>query len=130
MAELFYIFTTSNLIESNDQRKFCRQRVLNCSLRVLNAEYFWLRYVKPSTDAEFINKFKEFKTELSSALVDQIRRYELVNPLEVMVFETIQELELMFDDDEVYVEKFMKDFYDKFYKMLSNMKRAMISVPK
>ena len=63
--------------------------MLNCSLRVLHAEYFWLRYVKTETDSEFIHKFKEFKSELSGALVEKIRRYELVNPLEVMVFEAI-----------------------------------------
>ena len=46
VSELFYIFTTCNMIQSNDQRKFCRQRVLNCSLRVLHAEYFWLKYIQ------------------------------------------------------------------------------------
>jgi hypothetical protein len=36
VAELFYIFTTSNLVQSNDQKKFYRERVVHSSLRLLN----------------------------------------------------------------------------------------------
>ena len=68
-------------------------------------------------------KFQDFKTELSGALMENIRRYELVNPLEVMVFDAISELEHHFDNGDFYQEKFINDFNERFYFELGSMKR-------
>ena len=125
VAELFYIFTTCNLIQTNDQRTFCRARVLSTALRVLHAEYYWLKYIKTGTNAEFIYKFMDFKTELSAALMDHINRYALVSPLEVQVFGAIAELEMHFDDTQFYMDEFMQAFKSKINGQLQGRKNEM-----
>ena len=44
-AELFYIFTTCNLIQTNDTTRFYRERVLQIALRILHAEVYLEKYV-------------------------------------------------------------------------------------
>ena len=36
MSEMFYLFTVCNLVQSNDQKKFYRERTLHSSMRMLH----------------------------------------------------------------------------------------------
>ena len=86
-------------MQTNDTTKFFRERVLQIALRILRAEAYLHKYlvncsfnsVKPLI--EIIKERFEFKKDLTGILMDRIRHYELINPMEVVTFNYIHKLE-------------------------------------
>ena len=89
LAEGFYLFTVVQLVQSNDQKKFYRERTLHSGLRLLLA----IVHMRRRTNIEeMARNSKEFTAQISHLkqlnylLLTKIKQYEIVQPLEVLVF--------------------------------------------
>lgn len=92
VIETYYIFTVCNLMQSNDQKTFYRERVLHMSLRML----YLLADIKEKIDRDVfgteielrsIADLQDYLSNLQGILLARVKAYELVNPLEVLIAE-------------------------------------------
>ena len=73
--------------------------MLQIALRILRAEAYLHKYiVTANADSvkpliEIIKGRFEYKRDLTGILMDKIRHYELINPMEVVTFHHIHKLE-------------------------------------
>lgn len=137
-AELFYIFTVCNLVQTNDTTKFFRERVLQIALRILQAEVYLHKYLVNCGYAsvkaliEIIKGRFEYKRDLTGILMDKIRHYELINPMEVVTFHHIHKLEQNFvqEDEHFDVDQFLSAFNSSFTRLLEEMREEPIQLIK
>jgi hypothetical protein len=81
LAEGLYIFTVVHLVQSNDEKKFYRERTLHSGLRLL----FAFVHIRRQTDIEeMARKSKQFTAQISHLkqlnylLLTKIKQYEIV----------------------------------------------------
>ena len=94
LAEGFYIFTVIHHVQSNDQKKFYRDRTLYSAMRLL----YVIVHIRSKTDIDEMTKGENDFTanishlkQLNKLLLTKIKQYEIVQPLEMMVFKQIKD---------------------------------------
>ena len=94
LAEGFYIFTVIHHVQSNDQKKFYRDRTLYSAMRLL----YVIVHIRSKTDIDEMTKGENDFTanishlkQLNKLLLTKIKQYEIVQPLEMMIFKQIKD---------------------------------------
>ena len=77
--------------------------MLQIALRILRAEIYLKKYIIEGLSIDYIESLTdiivgrfEYKKDLTEILMEKIRHYELVNPMEVVTFHHILKLEESF----------------------------------
>ena len=77
---------------------------------------------------EIIKGRLEYKRDLTGILMDRIRHYELINPMEVVTFHHIHKLERNFikEDEHFNVDIFLSTFNNSFQRLLDELREEPI----